>query len=81
MGIDLKGHCVCSKLKYTVSLKSEEEARTTLCHCSSCRRAFGTNYGLTTKVPLEGFKYDEGKPKLYKQGNGVIREFCDDWYA
>ncbi|RKU41909.1 hypothetical protein DL546_005503 [Coniochaeta pulveracea] len=78
MVIDLRGRCVCSNLKYTVSLKSEEDARTTLCHCSSCRRAFGTNYGLTTKVPLEGFKYDQGEPKLYKQDNGVIREFCDN---
>lgn len=81
MGIDLKGHCVCNNLKYNVSLESTEDARTTLCHCSSCRRAFGTNYGLTTKVPVDSFKYEAGKPKLFKQDNGVVREFCDNWYA
>jgi hypothetical protein len=26
---------------------------------------------------LEGFKYESGKPKLFTQENGVIREFCD----
>ena len=30
------------------------------------------------QVPLDSFKYDSGKPKLYKQDNGVIREFCDN---
>jgi hypothetical protein len=50
MALDLKGRCVCNSVKYSVNLNSPEDARTTLCHCKSCRRAFGTNYGLTTKV-------------------------------
>lgn len=50
MALDLKGRCVCSALRYSVNLNSAADARTTLCHCKSCRRAFGTNYGLTTKV-------------------------------
>jgi hypothetical protein len=29
-------------------------------------------------VPVDSFKYESGKPKLYKQDNGVIREFCDN---
>lgn len=29
-------------------------------------------------MPLDSFKYESGKPKLYKQDNGVIREFCDN---
>lgn len=78
MGVDLKGHCVCKALTYSVSLDSPEEGSTTLCHCGSCRRAFGTNYGLTTKVPVDAFKYESGKPKLFKQDNGVVREFCDN---
>ncbi|GKU11273.1 unnamed protein product, partial [Fusarium langsethiae] len=72
------GKCVCGNVKYSVSLDSPDDARTSLCHCRSCRRAFGTNFGLTTKVALEGFSYDEGKPKSFKQENGVIREFCDN---
>jgi hypothetical protein len=30
------------------------------------------------QVALDGFSYDEGKPKQFKQENGVIREFCDN---
>ncbi|KAK1766328.1 DUF636-domain-containing protein [Phialemonium atrogriseum] len=77
MGLDLTGRCVCNKLQYSAHLESTDDARTSICHCSSCRRAFGTNYGLTTKVPLSGFKYEKGDPKLFTQANGVIREFCD----
>ncbi|CAI4211662.1 unnamed protein product [Parascedosporium putredinis] len=44
-----KGRCVCDTLQYSVSMDSPDAARTSLCHCLSCRRAFGTNYGLTTK--------------------------------
>lgn len=73
----LQGRCVCNRLQYSLDLSSPEDARTTLCHCSSCRRAFGTNYGLTAKVPLESFRYDSGSPKKHKQENGVTREFCD----
>ncbi|KAK5656756.1 hypothetical protein OQA88_4304 [Cercophora sp. LCS_1] len=78
MGIHLEGRCVCKNLQYSLDLDSPEDARTTLCHCSSCRRAFGTNYGLTAKVPIQAFKYEQGAPKTHKQENGVVREFCDN---
>lgn len=29
-------------------------------------------------MPIDSFKYEAGRPKLYKQDNGVIREFCDN---
>lgn len=44
------GQCVCGRLRYSLSIDSPDNARTSLCHCLSCRRAFGTNFGLTTKV-------------------------------
>ncbi|KAF4428535.1 hypothetical protein CFRS1_v007379 [Colletotrichum fructicola] len=88
MAATLTGRCVCAQLQYSAKLASTDDARTSLCHCSSCKRAFGTNYGLTTKrrcadiipwskVPLESFSYTRGQPKKFKQDNGVIREFCD----
>ncbi|KAK3326003.1 Mss4-like protein [Apodospora peruviana] len=78
MSFSMKGRCVCKKLQYSLSVESADDARTTLCHCNSCRRAFGTNFGLTAKIPIQSFKYESGSPKLYKQDNGVIREFCDN---
>ncbi|SPO06998.1 related to DUF636 domain protein [Cephalotrichum gorgonifer] len=72
------GSCVCGNLQYTVLFGSLDEARTSLCHCHSCRRAFGTNFGLTTKVGVDRFRYSRGEPKSFKQDNGVTREFCEN---
>ncbi|KAK3370607.1 Mss4-like protein [Podospora didyma] len=77
MAIQLQGRCVCNKLQYSLSLTSLDDARTTLCHCHSCRRAFGANFGLTAKVLIQMFCYDSGTAKKHTQENGVTREFCD----
>ncbi|KAL2263692.1 hypothetical protein VTK26DRAFT_5635 [Humicola hyalothermophila] len=77
----LQGGCVCGRLRYSLDLDSAGDARTTLCHCRSCRRAFGTNYGLTAKVPLRAFRYERasGQPRRHRQEeNGVTREFCGE---
>ncbi|KAH6880376.1 glutathione-dependent formaldehyde-activating enzyme [Thelonectria olida] len=78
MATTIGGSCLCGKLRYSIPSEHAEHARTSLCHCMYCRKAFGTNYGLTTKVPVDGFKYDNGSPRLFRQDNGVIREFCED---
>ncbi|AEO63031.1 e242f5cd-ee7e-4b83-be8d-ad7ce0f75348 [Thermothielavioides terrestris] len=78
MTLHMQGRCVCQRLQYSLDLGSPDEARTTLCHCRSCRRAFGTNYGLTAKVPVQAFRYDRGSPRKHKQDNGVTREFCEN---
>ena len=45
------------------------------------QKAFGTNYGLTAKVPKESFQYILGTPKEHAADNGsgviIYREFCD----
>lgn len=79
MAVHLQGRCVCNRVRYALELPSGGEARTTLCHCHSCRRAFGANYGLTAKVPVAAFRYEPGsaRPRRHTQANGVTREFCD----
>jgi hypothetical protein len=46
------------------------------------QKAFGTNYGLTAKVPKDAFRLTTGKPKEHAADNGsgmvVHREFCDN---
>ncbi|KAJ5354019.1 hypothetical protein N7541_006583 [Penicillium brevicompactum] len=75
------GSCFCHKIEYNLSLPSPEDARTSLCHCRNCQKAFGTNYGLTTKVPKDSFSYTKGSPKQHAADNGsgvtIYREFCD----
>jgi hypothetical protein len=46
------------------------------------QKAFGTNYGLTAKVPKDAFHLSKGKPKEHAADNGsgtvIHREFCDN---
>jgi hypothetical protein len=46
------------------------------------QKAFGTNYGLTAKIPKDAFKLTAGKPKEHVGDNGsgslLHREFCDN---
>lgn len=37
MPVNLTGGCSCTALTYRVSLDSLDDARVTLCHCSSCK--------------------------------------------
>ncbi|KAF2396829.1 DUF636 domain protein [Trichodelitschia bisporula] len=76
----LTGSCYCRALKYELDLDSVDDAWTSLCHCKNCKKVFGTNYGLTMKVPLQAVKYTAGRPQEHKADNGsgtmIYREFC-----
>ncbi|KAF2453624.1 DUF636 domain protein [Lineolata rhizophorae] len=79
----LTGSCYCGTIRYSLNLSSPDDARTSLCHCRSCKKAFGTNYGLTAKVPKDAFAYAAGcRPKEHAADNGtgavIHREFCDN---
>jgi hypothetical protein len=45
------------------------------------QKAFGTNYGLTAKVPKDAFHLTKGRPKEHAGDNGsgvtIYRHFCD----
>jgi hypothetical protein len=45
------------------------------------QKFFGTNYGLTTKIPASSFTIIEGDPKVHEADNGsgrlLHREFCE----
>ncbi|EED19819.1 DUF636 domain protein [Talaromyces stipitatus ATCC 10500] len=76
----LTGSCYCQNIKYEVTLNSPDDARTSLCHCRNCKKAFGANYGLTAKIPKDALKITQGKPKGHSADNGsgmvINREFC-----
>ncbi|KAF2276358.1 uncharacterized protein EI97DRAFT_433199 [Westerdykella ornata] len=80
--IDLTGSCYCRNLTFQMHLDSKDDARTSLCHCKNCKKAFGGAFGLTTKVPLKGFRYAQGsgEPTVHVGDNGsgtnLYREFC-----
>ncbi|KAJ5669934.1 uncharacterized protein N7477_005297 [Penicillium maclennaniae] len=76
------GSCFCHNIEYELQLDSPDDARTSLCHCRNCKKAFGTNYGLTAKVPKDAFHLIAGKPKEHAADNGsgavIYREFCEN---
>jgi len=59
--IALKGGCYCGKIRYDLNLASKDDARTSLCHCKNCKKAFGGVFGVTVKVPVDTFKYVDVK--------------------
>ncbi|KAL1959373.1 hypothetical protein VTO42DRAFT_2176 [Malbranchea cinnamomea] len=76
------GSCYCCQIQYELSLESSNDARTSLCHCRNCKKAFGTNFGLTAKVPKDSLTITRGKLKEHVGDNGsgalLHREFCDN---
>ncbi|KAJ5978410.1 Glutathione-dependent formaldehyde-activating enzyme/centromere protein V [Penicillium viridicatum] len=78
----LIGSCICRNIEYELKLASIDDARTSLCHCRNCKKAFGTNYGLTAKVPKDTFNLTKGMPKEHVADNGsgavIHREFCQN---
>ncbi|KAL4756194.1 GFA family protein [Aspergillus foveolatus] len=75
------GSSTCHKIEYNLTLNSADDARTSLCHCKNCKKAFGTNYGLTAKVPKHALQLTKGETKKHaadcRTGVVVHREFCD----
>ncbi|KAG2002130.1 hypothetical protein GB937_009710 [Aspergillus fischeri] len=69
--------CHCSNCK--VSLASTIPVLRKL---TEFQKAFGTNYGLTAKIPKDAFRLTAGKPKEHVGDNGsgslLHREFCDN---
>ncbi|KAH8690249.1 Mss4-like protein [Talaromyces proteolyticus] len=78
----LTGSCFCRNIQYKLSLDSIDDVRASLCHCHNCKKAFGTNYGLTAKVPKDSLHITKGSPKQHVSDNGsgalIHREFCDN---
>ncbi|OQD82798.1 hypothetical protein PENANT_c019G05633 [Penicillium antarcticum] len=78
----LTGSCICRMIEYELELESVDDARASVCHCNNCKKAFGTNYGLTAKVPKDAFHLKKGLPKEHAADNGsgvvIHREFCDN---
>ncbi|PMD25891.1 hypothetical protein NA56DRAFT_676963 [Hyaloscypha hepaticicola] len=78
------GSCYCRSIQYSFDV-SPEDARTSLCHCHNCKKFFGTNYGLTTKIPASSFKITKGEPRVHEADNGsgslLHREFCGEWWG
>lgn len=76
----MTGGCLCGAIKYELA---EAPAMMGVCHCKNCQRQAGSAFSTLAGVPKDQFKFTEGEPKLYvdgdtKSGNQVERYFCAD---
>ncbi|GAA6039914.1 hypothetical protein JCM8097_006797 [Rhodosporidiobolus ruineniae] len=83
------GGCFCGAVRYTITLDSPDQARSSMCHCLHCKKFSGGPYGLTIKLPIASLSYTagaspdgagEGPLKSHTQpsgdNSGLTRWFC-----
>jgi hypothetical protein len=69
----IAGGCLCGSVRYE---SAGSPFRSTLCHCSSCRRSSGAHaLGLVT-VARKSFQFTTGAPAEYRSSPPVVRTFC-----
>src|SRR5499426_1601521 len=76
-GVTLKlpmtGGCHCGALRYRIRAKPKDSG---YCHCTDCQGTTGAPTTAWFVVPLRGFAYVKGVPKVYKSSAWGQREFC-----
>ena len=76
----MTGQCLCGAVKYEID---SAPSVTGVCHCKNCQRQAGSAFSTLAGVPVTGFRFTHGTPKLYRDGNTqsgntVERYFCGD---
>lgn len=71
-------HCQNCKVCPSYTINTSKHKYTNLSH--EQQKVFGTNYGLTAKVPKDSVQVTAGAPKEHVSDNGagvlITREFC-----
>ena len=70
-----RGSCLCGRVTFSISGSVEDICA---CHCSQCRKAYGTAFGAIAVCKYEDFKYESGAELVssYVQTSNVTRRFC-----
>ena len=72
-----QGSCNCGSVKFELE---DHPAWLSACHCSTCRKRTGSDYGLSVMTDLSNVKEYSGETKTYirtgDSGNAVQYEFC-----
>ncbi len=71
----IKGSCLCNAVNYEIS--GEPDA-INLCHCSMCRKATGSAYGVFAHISLTRFHWASGDNHVqrFQSSPGNFRAFC-----
>jgi hypothetical protein len=69
----ITGGCLCGSVRYR---SANPPNRSTLCHCSTCRRASGANAQGWVTLARAGFQFIASSPAEYRSSIAVRRTFC-----
>ncbi|MEO7435131.1 MAG: GFA family protein [Candidatus Binatia bacterium] len=71
----IRGSCLCSAVRYEVSVPFEEMHH---CHCSRCRKAHGAAFSTFGRVPATALTVTSGADAIrrYRSSAQVERAFC-----
>lgn len=71
----IRGTCLCRRVAFVVNGPITEMGN---CHCTECRKAYGSAFGAVAVCRKDDFKYLTGQELIssYKQTERVTRYFC-----
>ena len=69
----LAGGCLCGAVRYEAT---PPFTRTSICHCSMCRKAAGAPYMSFLTMPRAQFRLTDGVPATYRSSDRAERAFC-----
>lgn len=71
----IKGSCLCGGVMFTVDGPIFGMGN---CHCSNCRKAYGSAFGTIAVCKKDDFKYVQGEDLIasFKQSERITRYFC-----
>ena len=73
----VRGSCLCGEVRFVVNGPISALSN---CHCSECRKAYGSAFGTIAVCRAEDFEYLSGESLIsaYRQTENVIRRFCNN---
>ena len=75
------GGCYCGKVRYEAE---GEPVLRGLCHCRECQYISGGAANVALGMPLSGFHYTKGEPKIFERADleqPEQRHFCPDCWT
>ncbi len=69
----IQGGCLCSAIRFRIS---GEPTFSSICHCSTCRRASGAPSVAWLTFDRSQVEFVSGTLQVYRSSQGVVRQFC-----
>ena len=76
--MNVRGGCVCGKVRYEIQMDSLADLFLYQCHCGVCRKAFGGTGLAAIVTPGDGFRWLQGEEarRWFERPSSWRRAFC-----